>query len=624
MAKVGPSPSPSPAVSGSTVSLMSVSGIVFDVVDDAKTAAADLDTAKAFLSTVRELYREDNVDAFNDLELVKYLLVQKGHIGKAMSALAETLTWRKTFGTDTTLLDSEDFSDLEATGKAQFFGKARDGTPILVINLSRHLTPKDAAAKEREIRDGILVDKMTVIVDRSNGNSGQADSSLIKAVVPLFQKHFPERLARMIIFPTNTWFWMFWKVAKVFIDPATVLKIDIKDGATSLAAVIDSDQLFDRYGGTKTDPFEVAKAGVIASAKAVISNAMTLSPPASPDKTEAAAVENGDERSTTSDAAATDSLDSKQPLKPLAAPLRNNSAPSSSGATTTRSRAPSFRMTFWGSTATPAKETPAPSAAPSASASPTSSTTTPGPPLFNAGISHSPATGPSATAAIPVTVTIHIPTTSHVPLSFQNLRHAASASSSSTAAGSNSRCLTPSPRSTLPIRLGLSEFCGLKREAPPTDSSLLASKSSKHFYGIGVRKPASVPSGGSIPGTSSKQSSASTNVETAKRTNSAPVSAIQTTEPELPPLQPRDSLAASPSPVSFTSSSSFSDLHQDGLIGGDEKDVDEAKLEEPKESATQKEIVPVSVVSEIPFRRTHMKEETTDSEILEILEKELV
>ncbi|KAJ3215636.1 hypothetical protein HDU67_000170 [Dinochytrium kinnereticum] len=543
MAKVGPSPSPSPAVSASTISLMSASGLVFDVVDEAKLAA-DQDLTKGFLTTVRELYKEDNVDSFNDIELLKFLLANKNHIGKAMSALSETLAWRKTFGTDTTLLDGEDFSDLDATGKAQFFGRARDGTPILVVNLSRHSTPKDVAAREREIRymiyviekarrDGVLVDKMTVIVDRANVASGQADSAMIKTVVPILQKHYPERLARM----------------------------------------------FDRYGGTKKDPYDEVKTPPvpIGDAVTVTKELLTLSPPASPDKDSSPSTET--EKST-----------------PLDSPKANNATANAQ----TRN-----------------------------------------------GIAHSPPTGPTATPANPVTVTTHINSAAHVSSvfssltsarSFQNLRTTASpASTTGSALGvSTFHGSEPHQQGLHPgafnlvceeiwsapseIDLELAGFCGAGGDAAKSvPKGVPSATSSKHFYGIGVRKAAGSSSSSSGTPTAMKQGSGSTSADTGK----APVPSIQTSEADTTTASSlaREALAASPSPVSFTSSSSLSDALNDSVVmTSATEDVNGVEKKED-----ERDLVPsiTNYVAEVPVRRGHMKEETTESEIAEILDHDL-
>ncbi|KAJ1552986.1 hypothetical protein HK405_009319 [Cladochytrium tenue] len=95
------------------------------------------------------------------------------------------------------------------------------------------------------------------------------DTSTFKAVATVMQKHYPERLARMIIFPTTTLFWMAWKLVKGCLDSATIRKVEHKDNAVGLMAVIDRENLFERYGGTGRDPLDDAAVPVDATGATV-------------------------------------------------------------------------------------------------------------------------------------------------------------------------------------------------------------------------------------------------------------------------------------------------------------------------------------------------------------------
>ncbi|KAJ3103833.1 Ribosomal RNA-processing protein 7 A [Phlyctochytrium planicorne] len=651
MTKVGPIPAESPAVSSSTMSLMSLSGIVCDIADDSKLAA-DQESTKMFLSTVRELYKEDNVDVFNDQELAKFLIAQKGHMGKAMSALAETLAWRKSFGVDKTLME-EDFKDLDGTGKAQFFGRARDGTPILVINLSRHTTPKDAPARDREIRyivyvlerarqDGILMDKMTVIVDRANITSGQSDTTVIKTVIPILQKHYPECLSRMIIFPTNTWFWMFWRVAKVFIDQATVPKIELKDGPTSLFANIDAQHLFERYGGIHKDPYDSLpvesnekETVENTSEKSLLDSVVSSPSTAHPDENPL------DEKVTEGSA------------KGASTPSRNNSAPPTTSTPsstktaekTLRNRASSFRLAFWGSS-TPAAAAAAPTNLPAS--------TTPLPPNHN--IAHSPAIGPAATSSNPVTITMNPPSTnlaagnSSVFSSLKSTRSMQALRTSSAPNPNTSSPLSPPsgssqhPEPTMPalhpgafqvvceeiwsapeeIELELAELCS-NSSSPATvvatSATSTGSSGPRQFYGIGVRKASTQSSNVVVKPTSEaerKASGGSTHLLSVATDNVSEAS--QHLSASTAHGDGRDAL--SPSPVSFISSPSDSEHPDHSLLDSAERKPKNFENDDERFEREDENSALPSVTAGFP-RRGHFKEETTESEILEMLDREI-
>ncbi|KAI8829422.1 CRAL-TRIO domain-containing protein [Chytriomyces cf. hyalinus JEL632] len=218
-----------------------------------------------YLETARELYKSEKVDCMNDLELLKFLKANDHHVGKALGALSDSLTWRNTYKVHGIL--EEDFQDLDDTGMAQFIGKTRIGVPILVLNNSRHKSPKDAAGRERMVRygiylieraksEGVLVDKLTVILDRFNTTTAQMDTHTFKVLIPLLQKNYPETLAKFIVFPNTTMFWMAWKLMKGSIDSVTLKKIDIRDNPDTLIGMIDREHLMERYGGLVKDMYD--------------------------------------------------------------------------------------------------------------------------------------------------------------------------------------------------------------------------------------------------------------------------------------------------------------------------------------------------------------------------------
>ncbi|KAH6565015.1 hypothetical protein BASA62_007574 [Batrachochytrium salamandrivorans] len=174
---------------------------------------------QAFIMTCRVLFESDNIKSLTDGGIAKFLYSKGGHRGKAMAALSESLAWRMTFQM-TTLLE-ESFTDLEESGKLQFWGSAMDGSAILIWTGSRHVLPRTEQDLEREVRfliytieraisNGRLADRITLIVDR--------------------------QVATLI--------------------PATASKIRIRESPAPLAEWVTRDNLFVRYGGLGADPYE--------------------------------------------------------------------------------------------------------------------------------------------------------------------------------------------------------------------------------------------------------------------------------------------------------------------------------------------------------------------------------
>ncbi|KAJ3120484.1 hypothetical protein HK098_004572 [Nowakowskiella sp. JEL0407] len=206
----------------------------------------------------------DGISTLSDTEIEKWLISNKGHRGKALSALSESLTWRKSLNIPNLL--STDFSEFEATRMLQFSGKAVDGTPVLILNGAQRKIPKDFKERDKEIKfffyvlekarvDGIFKDQLIVIIDRTNMSRAQQSdaASIPPTIIPLLQKHYPERLKSMYIFPNSTMFWMAWQMIVLLIDSNTVKKISLKDNANCLVALIDKEMLPEKYGGSRKE-----------------------------------------------------------------------------------------------------------------------------------------------------------------------------------------------------------------------------------------------------------------------------------------------------------------------------------------------------------------------------------
>jgi hypothetical protein len=74
---------------------------------------------------------------------------------------------------------------------------------------------------EQAKKIGRVKDKVTVIFDRTGMKT---DIKLLSYIVPIFQQHYPETLSRAYVFPTNSMFWVFWGMAGMVFDPATITK----------------------------------------------------------------------------------------------------------------------------------------------------------------------------------------------------------------------------------------------------------------------------------------------------------------------------------------------------------------------------------------------------------------
>jgi hypothetical protein len=209
------------------------------------------------------LYAEDDISALSDNEIIKFLVSRDMHLGRALEALAETLSWRKTYGTNRIM--QEDFMHHEKSGKVSLFGKAMDNSVGMVLQANRFealQTPADIDQNVRFIiyslekgrREGYINDKVTVIIDINGKKVGKQEIKLASQLVPLLQKHYPETLSRLYLFPTNTLFNMTYQMSSYLISKETIPKIKLCQNAASLAEFFNRDQYYEQFGGLAPDP----------------------------------------------------------------------------------------------------------------------------------------------------------------------------------------------------------------------------------------------------------------------------------------------------------------------------------------------------------------------------------
>jgi hypothetical protein len=103
---------------------------------------------------------------------------------------------------------------------------------------------------------GILKEKLTLIMDIAGIKLDKQLIQLIMQLVPIMQSHYPERLAKCFLFPTNYIFWASFKMSSYIIDPVTIKKIRLTDTAANvLYEAIPRNQYFIKYGGLAQDQF---------------------------------------------------------------------------------------------------------------------------------------------------------------------------------------------------------------------------------------------------------------------------------------------------------------------------------------------------------------------------------
>lgn len=222
----------------------------------------DLDeNAKEYLHTVRELFKQDGCMDYSDKELLNWLTTNQNHRGKALAALSESLIFRtshinplyKSLPPPPLTLNGSVF---EQSKFCRVIGKAKDNTPLLLCELQalsnhvidreneKNMTLMQAIYKDLDGKDqlfkyifnvledlrkeGVFTEKITVIIDR--GTTKEPSLTIARYLIPLFQKHFPNRLSKLAVFPVSgASSWMLWSAIKVLIDKSTVPKVTVSE-----------------------------------------------------------------------------------------------------------------------------------------------------------------------------------------------------------------------------------------------------------------------------------------------------------------------------------------------------------------------------------------------------------
>ncbi|KAJ3416943.1 hypothetical protein HDV05_008001 [Chytridiales sp. JEL 0842] len=224
----------------------------------------------AFIESVREQWKDHAlIDTLDDADIERFYRNHRFHSANAMKHIGHTLDWRVSYKWSNIL--DEDFADISKTGKLSFFGKDKDGVPVMIWRACRH-RPTDFNLErdvrhaihsfEKAIRDGIVKDRVTVILDRLHMTQANYDSHLVKTLLAI-QHHYPERLDKLFLFPKNMMLSVGLNVARMFVDPVTMGRVHIlKEDEVKdvLGRYIDKEYLFEEYGGSCVDPWYASSA----------------------------------------------------------------------------------------------------------------------------------------------------------------------------------------------------------------------------------------------------------------------------------------------------------------------------------------------------------------------------
>jgi len=162
--------------------------------------------------------------------LGRYLLARNNKIKKATKLLTDAENWRANHWP---ILKQDCINEINK-GKIYVRGVDKEGRPLLIFRTRFHKAndrdPEEMAKMviwwtEQAIK-ALPNDKTkyTILFDRTDA-SGAQDFEFVKYFAKLFQDGYPERLSKLVVYPSGVLFWSLWNIVKWFLDPVTRQKV---------------------------------------------------------------------------------------------------------------------------------------------------------------------------------------------------------------------------------------------------------------------------------------------------------------------------------------------------------------------------------------------------------------
>lgn len=254
--------------------------------DPSKLAATDRSVTVAFQS--RELHpfltdydaatthRSFVEFARNDLPdnlLLRYIRARKYVLPDAVQMLMKSLDWRvNSYQVNKLLHDGDAPAYFDGTKpgfirnfakeKANIRGQDRNKNPLFIFQSRKHFA-SDTTLEEteqfalitiewcrlqlREVHESI--DTCSVMFDLTGFSMKNADNAPIKFLTSMFEAHYPECLAIVIVHNAPWIFQTVWNIIKHWLDPVVASKIHFTKGYKDLVKLVEPKYIPDYLGG---------------------------------------------------------------------------------------------------------------------------------------------------------------------------------------------------------------------------------------------------------------------------------------------------------------------------------------------------------------------------------------
>ncbi|XP_050500405.1 uncharacterized protein LOC126880531 [Diabrotica virgifera virgifera] len=212
---------------------------------------ADFQDLKSRMKLIAEA---DPTQYHNDFSLRRYLRAFKT-VDDAFKAILKTNKWRKEYGVENLTADSPEVkSNLDANKARVLRHRDMFGRPVIYIPAKNHnasnrdideLTKfivyclEDACKKCFEE----VVDNLCIVFDLQDFGVSCMDYQLVKNLIWLLSRHYPERLGVCLIINSSSLFSSCWAVIKGWLDENTTSKVTFVGSEEELCKYLIPDIL---------------------------------------------------------------------------------------------------------------------------------------------------------------------------------------------------------------------------------------------------------------------------------------------------------------------------------------------------------------------------------------------
>eukprot|EP01132_Coremiostelium_polycephalum_P001183 gene1183-1495_t len=245
-----------------------MSGFVGDLSSEQENS---LNQIKEKISQIKDEKLQQEIKLLDDQMILRFLRARKFNIDNSYDMLYNALEFRVSFQNKGVGSITEQSVENELkTGKSFFHGTDKEGRPVCIVRTRKHDSySRDLEEAQRycvyvmENGKSLLtpgIETCTLIFDMSHFSSKNMDYPLVKFMVELFQKYYPESLARCLILNAPWIFMGIWHIIKHWLDPYTASKVSFVK-TKQLVDYIPKEHLLSDYGGESS--FKYTYKGII-------------------------------------------------------------------------------------------------------------------------------------------------------------------------------------------------------------------------------------------------------------------------------------------------------------------------------------------------------------------------